>query len=328
MSFPPLPNPPGSMRRLIGLAKAASVVSFLGSTLLWFNLAQTSSLAIRPLSRRTFRRINRFAANTWWGWCVDWGEGLHGARVVWTGDDPPVEENAIVLSNHQQMSDIPFLMFLARDKKRLGDMKWMVKDPVKYVPGIGWGMAFLDCVFVKRNWAEDRSTIEATFARLTRDRVPVWLLSFPEGTRITPRKHAKSLAYAAKTGKRALDHLLLPRTKGFVATVHGLRGLVTAVYDVTIGYPDGVPSLWQYVQGFAPRAHLHVRRFPIESLPQTDDELRHWLTERFAEKDQLLSRFRDSGSFVELGAQRAPSSHRAAKSGPFGGNGQRLRAVD
>jgi hypothetical protein len=121
--------------------------------------------------------------------------------------------------------------------------------------------------------------------------------------------------------------LLLPRTKGFVATVHGLRGLVTAIYDVTIGYPDGVPTLWQYIQGLAPVAHVHLRRYPIESLPHGDEELRRWLIERFSEKDALLSRFRDAGSFVAAGAEatRAVEAPRAA---PFGGNGQRLRAVD
>lgn len=45
----------------------------------------------------------------------------------------------------------------------LGDMKWMVKDIIKYVPGVGWGMLFLDCIFVKRDWTTDKESIRKTF---------------------------------------------------------------------------------------------------------------------------------------------------------------------
>ena len=61
------------------------------------------------------------------------------------------------------MADITFLMDFAYRKGRLGDMKWMVKDIIKYVPGVGWGMLFLDCIFVKRDWTTDKESIRKTF---------------------------------------------------------------------------------------------------------------------------------------------------------------------
>ena len=85
---------------------------------------------------------------------------VHGIHAVVTGDAVPPRENAIVVANHQQMPDITFLMMWAREKDRLGDLKWVVKDVIKYVPGVGWGMAFIDCVFVKRDWTADRASIE------------------------------------------------------------------------------------------------------------------------------------------------------------------------
>lgn len=94
------------------------------------------------------------------------------------------------------------------------------------------------------------------------------------------------------------NHTLVPRTKGFVATVQGLRSHVTAVYDLTLGYEKGVPSLWQYIQGFARKAHLHVRRYPIDSLPSDDDGIARWLQERFGEKDALLEGFYREGAFA------------------------------
>jgi len=297
MPLAPLPDPTDFRARLRGLAVAVPAVTFLFSSLIALNLLQTASLALMPLSRGAFRRFNRWAADLWWGWCVTGAKRLHGARIVVTGDDVPPRENAVIVVNHQQMPDITFLMFLARAKGRLGDMKWLVKDPIKYVPGVGWGMWFLDCVFLKRNWADDQASIARTFSRILRDRVPLWLVSFPEGTRFTEAKAVRSREHARKQGRTPLEHLLLPRTRGFAASVQGLRKHIDAVYDVTVGYERGVPTLWQYVRGFVRVAHLHVRRYPIAQLPVEPDELSLWLHERYEEKDRLLERFYREGAF-------------------------------
>jgi 1-acyl-sn-glycerol-3-phosphate acyltransferase len=297
MPLPPLPDPESPSARLRGLSVGVPVASTLFGSLLAINAGQTLSLAVRPFSRHAFRRINRFAADTWWGWCVLASRHIHAIDVVVTGDPIPDRENAIVIANHQQMADITFLFFLARQKERLGDLKWIVKDVFKYVPAVGWGMLFLDCVFVKRDWTRDRASIDRTFSHLVRDAVPMWLISFPEGTRLTPDKLAASREYAAEHGLAPLEHLLVPRSKGFVASVTGLRSHVTAVYDVTIGYEGGVPTLWQYVKGYAKRAHLHVRRWPVAELPTDEDAVGAWLQARYQEKDRLLDDFYRTGSF-------------------------------
>lgn len=297
MPLPPLKDPDSSAERLAGLARALPTGAFLFSSLIAINGAQTASLAVRPISRQTFRSFNRWAADTWWGWCVQAGHALYDIHVVATGDPVPMRENALVLANHQQMSDITFLMDYARTKDRLGDLKFFVKDPVKYVPGVGWGMWFLDCPFLKRDWAKDRDSIDRTFSAFKREDIPMWLVSFPEGTRLTIEKAQASREYAATKGLPELRHVLVPRTKGFVASVHGLRDHVRAVYDITIGYERGVPSLWQYMKGFARRAHFHVRRYEIDTLPREDDGLASWLMDRFVEKDALLEGFYARGAF-------------------------------
>ncbi len=297
MPLPPLPDPSSRVQRLAGLSRAVPLTAFLFSSLLVFNAAQTASLAVRPISRATFRKFNRWVANTWWGWCVTGSKTIYNTNIVVTGDSIPHGENALVFANHQQMPDITFLMDYARTKDRLGDLKWFAKEIIKYVPGVGWGMWFLDCPFLKRNWNDDRRSILETFARLRDDRVPMWLVTFPEGTRLTASKIEKSRRYATEHGLHALDHVQLPRTKGFVASIVGLRGHITAVYDITIGYERGVPTLWQFIQGYARRAHLHVQRYPIETLPQDDDGLATWLTDRFVEKDRLLNEFYRTGHF-------------------------------
>jgi 1-acyl-sn-glycerol-3-phosphate acyltransferase len=297
MPLPPLRDPSSLLERAAALSKAIPTTGFLFSSLIGVNAAQTASLVLLPISPKTFRAFQRLAAGTWWGWCVTVGKLINGITIEVTGDDVPMRENAIVVLNHQDMADITFLMIYARSKDRLGDMKWMVKDVIKYVPGVGWGMLFLDCIFVKRDWTKDRESVRRTFARLRDNQVPVWMLSFSEGTRINPEKLEKSRAYARKQGLPEPRHVLLPRTKGFVATVEGLRDHVSAVYDVTVGYEEGVPNLWQYIKGYAKRAHLHVRRYPIDELPTSDEELGEWISERFREKDELLEGFYATGAF-------------------------------
>lgn len=298
MPLPPLVNKASTGARALRLLRAAPALLWLALTLLLGNLIQLISLSLLPLSRSLFRRVNREIADLWWGLCVAVGRSWHGVQVVYSGDDPPPRENVVLVANHQDMADITFLMFLAHRKKRLGDMKWFVKRQLKWVPGVGWGMQFLDCLFVARDWARDATLVERTFSRIIRGKVPLWLISFSEGTRITPKKLNAAQAFARERGLPVPKHVLIPRTRGFVASVQGLRGHVDAVYDVTIGYVGGVPTLLQYMLGLVRIAHIHVRRFPLVELPSTDDELAAWLSGRFVEKDRLLDGFYRNGTFT------------------------------
>mgnify|MGYP001811656074 CR=1 FL=1 len=295
MPLEPLKDRGGLIATLRGLFLLA--IGFC--SLLPFNLLQLASLVLLPFSRRAFRAVNRWCANTWWGWCVTGAELGYGVRVIFTGDDVPMRENALLIANHQQMPDIPAIMKFCKTKDRLGDMKYFVKKQLKWVPGMGWGMQFLDCLYIDRDWASDHEKIRRTFDRLVSGNVPVHLVSFVEGTRFTMAKLAAAQEYAAKHGLPTPRHTLVPRSKGFAASVEGLRSHVAAVYDLTIGYENGVPSLWQYIKGLARRIHVHVRRFPIEDLPHSADDLRQWLLDRWSEKNELFDHFYDTGTFPD-----------------------------
>ena len=243
---------------------------FLTTSLLVINIFQTLSLVILPLSRKKFRAFNRFCANTWWGWCTIYAERFQGVHVVITGDAIPQDENAIVVANHRDYSDIVMLLCLGARRSRLGDMKWFVKDVLKYVPGVGWGMLFLDCLFVERNWTADRGSVEKTFAKVKKNHIPIWLMSFLEGTRMTPRKLESSQRYMSSLNLTPTNHVMFPRTKGFVASVRGLGSHLQAVYDVTIAHEGPVPNLG------TPRriaATCTTRAFPMLVLPRDDSEL-------------------------------------------------------
>lgn len=278
--------------------RGAFVALYLFGSLLLINVLQTASLVLRPFSRRAFRRVNRGFAELFWGWCAWTTLSLHRTRVVLSGDELPRGENALVIVNHQTMTDVQALFLLARKAGRLGDLKWFVKDSLKYAPGFGWGMTFLDCLFVKRNWTADRAHIDEVFRRVVSARVPLWLISFSEGTRLSAANLARAREYAAAHALVLPRHVLLPRAKGFVASVTGLQGHISAIYDVTIGYVDGLPSLWQWAKGEMREVHLHCRRFAVAELPSAPGALAHWLQERFEEKDERLERFYAAGSLA------------------------------
>jgi len=297
MPLPPLIPNETAAQRLWRVLRIALPVGFWFTVLIALNLTQTLSLVIKPFWPRGFRRFNRWAADTWWGGCVVFSERFNGQRIIVTGEDLPRNENALVVSNHQQMPDITTIMSLARSKGRLGDLKFFVKHAIKWVPGVGWGMQFLNCPFLKRNWSADREKIDATFATLVNERIPMWLVSFVEGTRATEAKIRAGAEWARSRGFEPTRHVLLPRTKGFVASVEGLSEHIHAVYDLTIGYVDGVPSLWQHITGRVKEIHVHVRRFPVDELPKLEDELKQWLMDRFYEKDALLAGYYATGTF-------------------------------
>ena len=55
------------------------------------------------------------------------------------------------------------------------------------------------------------------------------LLLFCEGTRFTEAKHQLSMEVAKQKGLPLLHHHLLPRTKGFIQSMHGLKGKGTSL---------------------------------------------------------------------------------------------------
>ena len=297
MPLPPLHDPERFLPRLRGVTIAVIAAGFLFPALMAVNLLQALSLIIRPFSPAAFRRFNCRVANIWWGWCVLGAEKLHGVTVIRSGDGLPVRENAIVIANHQEIPDIPVIFSIAREQQRLGDLKFFVKDIVKYVPGVGWGMLFLGCIYVKRKWSVDRDHLRRMFRRFVDRRIPLWLVMFVEGSRMRVDKVERSRRIAERRGMKPIRHVMIPQNRGFIATVQSRRGHVTAVYDFTIGYEVGVTTLWQWCKGYTRRVHLHVRHYPVSEIPDTDDGITSWLYRRFEEKDELLEQFYRDGIF-------------------------------
>lgn len=291
-----LKEPSGS--RLAGNLQGIFVAVALASVLAVVNAAQISTLMIFPFSQTLFRKLNIHIAELWWQFVAWLMVTVFKVKVIISGDPLPKRENVLLIANHQEMTDIPVLIPLAVQQECLGRLKWFAKYPLKFVPGPGWGMHFIDCVFLKRDWAKDQNSIMATFARIKNKKVPAWLIMFPEGTRITPDKVNQSRKFAGEKGLGSPENVLVPRTKGFAAVVAGLHDYLDAVYDVTIGYPDGIPTLGQFMRGRCPTVHMHVKRHDMKDVPRGEIAVSRFVRHIYQDKDRRLAAFKRDRRFT------------------------------
>lgn len=167
-------------------------------------------------------------------------------------------------------------------------------------------MYLAEFIRLQRNWQKDQKIFEKAFDLFApRHGLPVYLVIFPEGSRLTEKKLKASQEYARANQLPILHECLLPRSKGLVATIKGLRAANTAVrfvYDITLAYyhpsrgfgvaPSFLDMALGRLEGY--RFHVHVERIPISDLPLDDEGLTKWTMDRFSSKDELLGRLREA----------------------------------
>ncbi|OLY85297.1 putative acyltransferase [Smittium mucronatum] len=216
-----------------------------------------------------------------------------------------------MMSNHQAYIDWILLWSLLRLQNLEGSIKIVLKDSLKNIPIIGWGMQYFDFIFLKRNWNKDKETLESHMAKINKSKYPTTLLLFPEGTTFTQNTLTKSLAYAAKTLPELHHpiHVILPRATGIRCCLQSLSSQKTKyLYDVTVAY-SGVSSdefaedIYTmknvfYNEGYPRKVHINIRRFLISEIPLEDESVfSTWLIDRFMEKDSMLDYYYKNGNF-------------------------------
>ena len=145
----------------------------------------------------------------------------------------------------------------------------------RYVPGVGWGCYLLGHIMMNRNWTADKDSIAKVFGNIKSHRIPVWIISFLEGTRFTPEKSKDCKKFCEKKGIKPTEYVLTPRVKGFKATIQNFADShIEYVYDFTIAYEDGPVSIMQLMKQpyKGKKIHINVRRIPIKEIPYDDDQ--------------------------------------------------------
>jgi lysocardiolipin and lysophospholipid acyltransferase len=160
-------------------------------------------------------------------------------------------ERMVMIANHQIYTDWLYLWWIgyANQPGMHGHIYIILKESLKWIPVIGWGMMFYGFIFMSRKMATDQPRMAYRLNKLKQEKVdpsgrkyrdPMWLLLFPEGTNLSGNGRRKSAAWAKKAGLKDLEHLLLPRSTGTFFCLQELKGSVEYVYDCTVAY-EGIP---------------------------------------------------------------------------------------
>ena len=229
---------------------------------------------------------------------------LQQCKIELTGDIEELsrKESYMVISNHQSWVDIILLQVTLREQAPV--LKFFTKQQLIWIPLIGIAMWMLDFPYVKRlnkralkkNPQLRNSDRENTLAACEKfKKRPVAILNFLEGTRFTPEKHASRPS--------RFTHLLNPKLGGLGYILAGMQNNLAALVDISIVYPNGIPTFWDFYCGRVPVVQMKVNKLKIPDefldetiTPEERNRMRDWIEERWQLKDVLLEAARNPTS--------------------------------
>lgn len=166
---------------------------------------------------------------------------------------------------------------------------------------IGWAMQAAHFLFISRNWAADEKQLTEHLSYFRTIDYPLQLLIFPEGTDLSDSNKAKSHDYAEKNDLQKYEHVLHPRSKGFIHCITEMRKFNTApaIINMSVGYVGGMPQNERdLVLGNWPsEIHFFSEHVMPSELPKGKKELEEWLTKTWESKEEQLKDFYSKNKF-------------------------------
>ena len=216
-------------------------------------------------------------------------------------DDVHVNGKYLLVSNHQSWVDTSIVQYIS--EKRLPLTRFFTKFELIYIPIVGQAFYFLDFPMMRRHSKEavaknpalkGKDIEEAKRAcALLKDK-PFTLLNYLEGTRFTQIKHDKQHS--------PYTHLLKPRAGGLSLAISALGEDIDGILDMTIVYPDGVPTYGDLWKGNIKRLGVDVRYVDIpddlfigiknggyENDEAIKSQMFDWVEKIWQQKDQRIS---------------------------------------
>ncbi|MEI6860555.1 MAG: acyltransferase [Shewanella sp.] len=201
----------------------------------------------------------------------------------------------MVIANHQSWVDIVILQRVLN--RKIPFLKFFLKKELIFVPFLGLAWWALDFPFMRRySPAQLRKDpklrgqdIEITRKACAKFKSkPVSVMNFVEGTRFKAEKHRQQ--------NSEFKHLLKPKAGGLAFALSAMGEHIHRLVDVSIYYPDKVPTYWEYISGQVKEVHVHIS---VSEIPATmrgdyikDREFKiafqKQLNQFWLEKDQTL----------------------------------------
>ncbi len=289
------------MRTLFSQLKGC--IAFLGyvlNTLFWAVPITLGSLVkLLPLTplRTACSYFLDFCASAWISVNGVIEHLLHPVNIELSGDSRfSSKEWYMVIANHQSWVDILILQRVFN--RRIPFLKFFLKQELIYVPILGLAWWALDFPFMRRystaqlkkNPKLKGKDIEITRKACAKFKTkPVSVMNFVEGTRFTQAKHDQQ--------NSPFEHLLKPKAGGMAFALSAMGEQIHKLVDVTIYYPDNIPSFWDFLTGKLPRVKVHITVSDIDSSMRGDYmtdrnfkiSFQEQLNEIWTEKDNVIS---------------------------------------
>lgn len=291
----------------MAIAKGCLASFLLGANVLLVFLAMIPFALLKlclpfAAARRPIDRILNRLAETWIavnGWWI----GLVG-RVRWDVQGADTLRRRgwyLVGSNHQSWVDILVLQKALTGKVPL--LKFFLKRELIYVPLMGLAWWALDFPFMRRggSFARDLAATRKSCERFRE--IPTSVINFLEGTRFTLAKRDEQ--------QSPYRHLLAPKVGGLAMALSVMGDRFRSYLDVTIVYPDGVPTFWDLLCGRMHEVVVRVRELELPALPEGvaigsapyRRQMTAWVDQMWREKDACID---------DLLAGRKPAPAKAA----------------
>ena len=201
----------------------------------------------------------------------------------------------LVISNHQSWVDIIIIQKVLYG--RIPYIKFFLKKELIWVPIMGPAWWALDFPFMKRHTKEEiakNPSLKGKDIEITRKACekfktnPVTIMTFPEGTRFSKEKHDKQ--------KSPYKHLLKPKAGGVSFTISAMGEHLHKLLNVTIVYPDGAGTMWDFFCRKVRKVDVFVEIVPIPADyvkadiddPKFQKTFSSWLNDIWKKKDRLI----------------------------------------
>jgi 1-acyl-sn-glycerol-3-phosphate acyltransferase len=202
-----------------------------------------------------------------------------------------------VTCNHQCWADILILqkIFL----RRIPFIRFFIKRELLWLPILNGAWFAYDFPILKRyprHVLEKNPHLRGKDLEVTKkacqkyQHFPVAILNFLEGTRFTREKHDNQ--------KSDFKNLLNPKIGGLAFALQAMDKRIKKIIDVTIIYPGGVKSFWDFICGRVDKiiVKMDEKDIPLELLsgdysndPVYRENFKAWVTHLWQDKDALLS---------------------------------------
>lgn len=289
-----------------------SVIGYFFNTVFWFfPIIVFSLLKLIPFKRwQKWMSYPLDACATTWIRCNNLNQKLTGPTQfnVSGADELKPNDWYLVIANHQSWVDILVLQRVFIGK--LPFLKFFLKKELIWVPFLGLAWWALDFPFMQRfskSYLAKRPHMKGKDMETTRKAClkfkskPVSIMNFVEGTRFTDNKSARQVSPFA--------NLLKPKAGGVAFVLNAMGEQLNKLIDVTIHYPDGVPSYWDFICGRVKSINITVNVHSIAQLfvdgvfaenyfqcPAQRVRFQAWLNELWIEKDRQLGLLKEGPS--------------------------------